>query len=356
MFRSVSGERDRESLSPEGRESDDRWRSRPRAAATDKWFRLTYKSLYLNACEAVAEFIGASKGEVVLMENASTAVNVVLLSLNLGLKDCILSTTVCFKGCKIAIDVICKATGARSCYLNLKLPVTSKESVVRLFSDYLDQNPTVTFALVDHIPCACSVLFPVKEIVRVCHQKGVRVMIDGAPGPGQLRLDIKDIGADYYTGTPWRVDRYISAHDYVRSPDNFRSIFTRDRPRVHIHGQTVRATRAAMSATSSETKKRSVLKSTVDRWIVDNDKALSTTVWLKYDTDPADRTRVVTLKCSVCAKFVDRLVGMRNYNPAFVEGSGNLRASSFKDHAASDMHSRAMLLLKKEVRPSFNLD
>ena len=149
---------------------------------------------------------------------------------------------------------------------------------------------------------------------------------------------------------------YISAHDYVRSPDNFRSIFTRDRPRVHIHGQTVRATRAAMSATSSETKKRSVLKSTVDCWIVDNDKALSTTVWLKYDTDPADRTRVVTLKCSVCAKFVDRLVGMRNYNPAFVEGSGNLRASSFKDHAASDMHSRAMLLLKKEVRPSFNLD
>ena len=153
----------------------------------DKWFRLTYKSLYLNACEAVAEFIGASKGEVVLVENASTAVNVVLLSLNLGPKDCILSTTVCFKGCKIAIDVICKATGARSCYLNLKLPVTSKESVVRLFSDYLDQNPNVTFALVDHIPCACSVLFPVKEIVRVCHQKGVRVMIDGAPGPGQLR-------------------------------------------------------------------------------------------------------------------------------------------------------------------------
>ena len=39
---------------------------------------------------------------------------------------------------------------------------------------------------------------------------------------------------------------------------------------------------------------------------------------------------------------------MCNYNPAFIEGFKNLRASSFKDHAASEMHMRAMLLLKKE--------
>ena len=31
----------------------------------------------------------------------------------------------------------------------------------------------------------------------------------------------------------------------------------------------------------------------------------------------------------------------------FIVGSKNLRCSSFKDHAASDMHQRAMLLLKK---------
>ena len=32
----------------------------------------------------------------------------------------------------------------------------------------------------------------------------------------------------------------------------------------------------------------------------------------------------------------------------FIGGSKNLRASSFKDHAASDMHAQAMLLLKKQ--------
>ena len=97
------------------------------------------------------------------------------------------------------------------------------------------------------------------------------------------------------------------------------------------------------------TKKRSLQKSTVDRWIVENDKALSTATWLKYETDPANRSCVVTLKCSVCYQFSDKLDRMRNYNTAFVEGTNNLRSSSFKDHTASEMHSRGMLLHKKQV-------
>ncbi len=88
-------------------------------------------------------------------------------------------------------------------------------------------------------------------------------------------------------------------------------------------------------------KKRSVQKSIVEKWIAESDKTLNTTVWLTYDMD---RTRhVVALKCSVCKRFKDRLVGRRNYSAAYIDGSTNLRASSFKEHAASDMHARAML-------------
>ena len=93
-------------------------------------------------------------------------------------------------------------------------------------------------------------------------------------------------------------------------------------------------------------KKRTVLKTTVDKWRAENDKTLNTALWLKYEANTANRTRVVSLKCS---RFLKKLTSMRNFNAAFVEGSVNLRVSSVKDHAASDMHSRAMLLLKKQV-------
>ena len=39
---------------------------------------------------------------------------------------------------------------------------------------------------------------------------------------------------------------------------------------------------------------------------------------------------------------------MRNYRPAFIEGTTNVRTSTFKDHTATDMHARAMMLHKKQ--------
>ena len=54
------------------------------------------------------------------------------------------------------------------------------------------------------------------------------------------------------------------------------------------------------------------------------------------------------LKCTVCHGFVDKIRESRNFSAAFIDGSENLRTSSFKDHAKTDMHERAMVLLKKK--------
>ena len=72
---------------------------------------------------------------------------------------------------------------------------------------------------------------------------------------------------------------------------------------------------------------------------------LNTTVWLSYNK--LDRDHVASLKCTVCIRFEDKINSCRNFNPAFIEGSQNLRASSYKDHAATDMHKRAMVLFHK---------
>ena len=93
-------------------------------------------------------------------------------------------------------------------------------------------------------------------------------------------------------------------------------------------------------------KKCGVTVKTVDKWISESDRAMDTSVWLRYEK--VDREYIATLKCCVCAEFNEKLRGMRNYNPAFVVGSKNLTASSYKDHATTDMHKRAMLLFKKQ--------
>ena len=115
-----------------------------------------------------------------------------------------------------------------------------------------------------------------------------------------------------------------------------------------LSSHSTKATETASTSSSEDsvaTKGRMVLTRTVDKWITDNDRTLSTTTLLTYEQ--LNRERVHCLKCSVCIQFRDKLVTCRNYSSAFIEGSKNLRSSAFKDHARSDMHQRAILLLKK---------
>ena len=86
---------------------------------------------------------------------------------------------------------------------------------------------------------------------------------------------------------------------------------------------------------------------TVEIWILEHDKTLNTSTWLEYEE--ACHCHVAMLKCKVCTQFVNNIRDSRNFNAAFIEGLANLRTSSFTDHAKSDMHQRAMLILKKET-------
>ena len=100
------------------------------------------------------------------------------------------------------------------------------------------------------------------------------------------------------------------------------------------------------SSCSETSKRRAVQKKTVEEWVSQYDKQFNTAVWLKFNT--VDRTHVSTLRCSVCTQFQKQLESMRNFRPAFIDGTTNVRLSTVKDHAGTDMHARAMLLYKKQ--------
>ena len=166
----------------------------------DLWYRWNLKPEYLRACEAVAKFVQAAPHEVVLVENATSAVNIVFRSLKLCAEDGLLVTSLTYRACHNAAKAVCSGTGAKLHILEIKLPIVDKESIIQLYREYLEQHPDVRMALVDHITSPSALLMPVKEIVSVCHASGVRVMVDGAHAPGQVELRMKEIGADYYTG------------------------------------------------------------------------------------------------------------------------------------------------------------
>jgi len=41
---------------------------------------------------------------------------------------------------------------------------------------------------------------PVKELIGVCRRHGTMVFVDGAHTPGQIQLDLENLGADFFAG------------------------------------------------------------------------------------------------------------------------------------------------------------
>ena len=61
---------------------------------------------------------------------------------------------------------------------------------------------------------------------------------------------------------------------------------------------------------------------------------------------------MASLRYVVCTQFKDKLVSMCNFRPAFIEGTTNVRTSTFKEHVATSMHELVMGLFKKQQSSS----
>ena len=57
-----------------------------------------------------------------------------------------------------------------------------------------------TFVFSDHITSPSALVLPIKDIIQVCKEHDVLTMIDGAHAIGQLNLNLRELGADFYTG------------------------------------------------------------------------------------------------------------------------------------------------------------
>ena len=104
------------------------------------------------------------------------------------------------------------------------------------------------------------------------------------------------------------------------------------------------------------TKKRCVTYSTFLKWQTELDKDCQTRYWLDCEVNNEGGKRVVAkLRCKVCLKFKAKITGRRNYSDKWVMGADSVRSSNIKDHARTDQHAHAMLLLKKEHAVSAGL-
>ena len=154
--------------------------------------------LMRTAREALAAFVGAEPDDLVFVPNATTGLNAVARSLQLGPGDEVLTTDHEYGALDRTWTFICEKAGARYVRRPVALPPASPDQVADAVWAGVTERTRVLF--LSHITSTTGLIFPVAELARRARQRGILSVVDGAHAPGQIPLDVTAVGADFYAG------------------------------------------------------------------------------------------------------------------------------------------------------------
>lgn len=178
-------------------------------------------ALLTEAMLPLAEYVNADADDMVFVQNATSGVNVVARSLPLQEGDEILTSNHEYGACINAWQYMCLQNGARVVVREMPLPFTTQEAFVEHF--WAGVTPKTKVIYLSHITSPTALIFPIEEIIRRAREAGILTVIDGAHAPGQIPLDIKALGADFYTG---------NCHKWLCAPKGAGFLYAR---REHQH-------------------------------------------------------------------------------------------------------------------------
>jgi cysteine desulfurase/selenocysteine lyase len=147
--------------------------------------------------EAVRRYINAaSHREIVFVRGTTEGINLVSNGFARSLlskDDEVLITAMEHHSNIVPWQMACEQTGAKL----VVIPVNSKGEIdLDEVKDLLNEKTRILSVV--HISNALGTINPVKELTALAHENGIPVLIDGAQAMPHMRIDVRDIDADFY--------------------------------------------------------------------------------------------------------------------------------------------------------------
>ena len=145
----------------------------------------------------LSSFIHCDKDDVVYFPNPTTAMNMVIRSLDLNPGDEVLTSNHEYGAVERTWKFMSRKKGFLYKPINIPVPFSKDDFISRIKSN-ISKNTKVIF--LSHITSETAIIFPVKEICRLAKEAGIISIIDGAHAPAHINLNLNTLGADIYTG------------------------------------------------------------------------------------------------------------------------------------------------------------
>jgi isopenicillin-N epimerase len=165
---------------------------------------------------ALGNYLNANADDLVYIPNATHGVNIVAHSLQLQPGDEILTSDHEYGACDYTWEFVCGKTGASYLHQPIPLPVSSEDEIIDNFWQGVTERTKIIY--LSYITSSTALRLPVKEICRRARAAGILTIIDAAHAPGQIHVDLRDLGADmlFANAHKWMLNVKGSAFLYVR--------------------------------------------------------------------------------------------------------------------------------------------
>ena len=150
----------------------------------------------------LARFINASPDEVVMTRNTTEGMNFVANGLDLKEGDEVLLSSMEHPAGTHPWKLKEKRYGIKIKEVPLGLPPKSVDEIINAFQKAI--TPRTKVISISHTVYISGLIFPIKELSKMAHEKGVLVVADSAHGIGMLDLNMEELGVDFFASSPYK--------------------------------------------------------------------------------------------------------------------------------------------------------
>ncbi len=154
-----------------------------------------------------AALLGADAEEIALIHNTTEGMNLVASSLALEPGDEVILADHEHNSGTIPWRYWQERKGVRLVRPTLPILPSDPEEIVEVYRRAITEKTRVISMC--HVVNTNGMILPVKGVSEMARERGILVAVDGAQAPGQIDVDLHDLGCDYYAA---------SAHKWLLSP------------------------------------------------------------------------------------------------------------------------------------------
>lgn len=155
-----------------------------------------YRHAWRDATKLIAKRFAAGTGDIALISNVTDGVNALLYSLSFNPGDEIVIGSLAYGAVINAVETIAARQGAHLIQAHFKFPQPRAEQCIESLTSVL--TPRTRLVILDHITSGTALILPVTDMVKICRERGIPVLVDGAHAPGNVPVNLTQLNPDWY--------------------------------------------------------------------------------------------------------------------------------------------------------------